>query len=31
MENGQGIYRWDADAATYQPQSLYHLAVCRRP
>lgn len=30
MENGQVIYRWDADAATYQPQSLYYLAVYQR-
>ncbi|MGD0346951.1 MAG: glycosyltransferase family 39 protein [Terracidiphilus sp.] len=30
MEDGRVIYRWDADAATYQPQSLYHLAVYRR-
>jgi hypothetical protein len=30
METGQVIYRWDANAATYQPQRLYHLAVYRR-
>jgi hypothetical protein len=30
METGQVIYRWDADAATFQPQSLYDLAVYRR-
>jgi hypothetical protein len=30
MEDGQVIYRWDADAASYQPQSLNYLAVYRR-
>ncbi len=30
MEDGEVIYRWDDDAATYQPRSLYYLAVYRR-
>ena len=30
MEDGSSEYRWDAAAETYQPHSLYHLAVYRR-
>ena len=30
MEDGSSEYRWDAAAGTYQPRSLYHLAVYRR-
>jgi hypothetical protein len=30
MEDGSVVYRWDGDAAIYEPQSLYHLAVYRR-
>ncbi len=30
LEDGSIEYRWDAAAANYQPQSLYHLAVYRR-
>ena len=30
MEDGSSEYRWDAAAETYQPRSLYHLAVYRR-
>jgi hypothetical protein len=30
LEDGSIAYRWDAAAATYVPQSLYHLAVYRR-
>ena len=30
MEDGSSEYRWDQAAETYQPHSLYHLAVYRR-
>ncbi|HUB83654.1 MAG TPA: glycosyltransferase family 39 protein [Bryobacteraceae bacterium] len=30
MEDGSSVYRWDAAAGSYQPHSLYHLAVYRR-
>lgn len=30
QDDGNTEYRWDAAAATYQPRSLYHLAVYRR-
>lgn len=30
LDDGNSVYRWDAAATTYQPQSLYHLAVYRR-
>jgi hypothetical protein len=30
LENGSSVYRWDEAAETYQPRSLYHLAVYRR-
>jgi hypothetical protein len=30
LEDGSSVYRWDAAAQTYQPRSLYHLAVYRR-
>ena len=30
LEDGSTVYRWDGAAQTYQPHSLYHLAVYRR-
>lgn len=30
LEDGSSVYRWDEAAETYQPRSLYHLAVYRR-
>jgi hypothetical protein len=30
MDDGSSEYRWDRAAETYQPHSLYHLAVYRR-
>jgi hypothetical protein len=30
LPDGSTVYRWDAAAEAYRPQSLYHLAVYRR-